>query len=100
MRNGILGWEKQGFITEEVYSKYFVVCGKNITIKGANLYTFREKPVSDGIQICFRTLYMDPNVAPFCKSSQSHHKALYGRSQLNANEINMLVNVGKYFLTF
>ena len=30
-----------------------------IKINGAeaNLYTFREQPVSEGIQICFRTLY-------------------------------------------
>ena len=76
MRNGILGWENKVLSQKRFIQSTFVVCGKNITI------------------------YMDPNVAPFYKSSQSHHKALYGRSQLNAHEIDMLVNAGKYFHTF
>ena len=35
----------------------------NFWIKGAeaNLYTFREKPEFEGMQICFRTLYADCN---------------------------------------
>ena len=41
-----------------------VLQGQVFIIKGAeaNLYTFREQPVSGGIQICFHTLYQSSSI--------------------------------------
>ena len=60
------------------HGKHFVEKSFNsYCLKGAeaNLYTFRNKPISEGIQICFRTLYWHINL--FCTMSNIFNFAWY-----------------------